>query len=213
MISLKSQMERMTLSSYPVLIRLVPYLDHKTLMLIQSHSVVKTVISRLTRIFISKFPEINTVSFINIIDKRKLFLEIVYFLNRYRYWDLSKISFNNLTFSRCHGSRQVKVQTNCISWFRKDQLHREIGPAWMSWYANGQRRDATWALKGKTHCINGPAVQSWYQNGVLCKECWRQNNELHRLDGPARIVWQENGQLYYKGWYLHDKIISAEYSN
>ncbi len=87
-------------------------------------------------------------------------------------------------------SRQVDKFGNIEYCNKKDQIHREDGPAVI-------RADGTqyWFKNGKCHRDDGPAVI--YPDGT---QCWLKNDKYHREDGPAVIradgsrEWYKNGK-------------------
>ena len=67
-----------------------------------------------------------------------------------------------------------------------------------------------WWLDGNRHRTDGPAYRTWYENGELeCEEWWLDGNR-HRTDGPAYRPWYENGQPRSEGWYLDGKEYTKE---
>ena len=61
-----------------------------------------------------------------------------------------------------------------------------------------------WWLDGNRHRTDGPAYRTWYENGELeCEEWWLDGNR-HRTDGPAYQRWYENGELECEEWWLND---------
>ena len=94
-------------------------------------------------------------------------------------------------------------------WFNsKGNYSRVDGPAYQSWFENGQKRYESWCLYGKNHRVDGPAIQGWYNNGQKQFESWWLHDKRHRVDGPARQEWFENEQKNYEEWYLDGKELS-----
>jgi hypothetical protein len=122
-------------------------------------------------------------------------------------------------------------------WFNsKGEKHSVDGPAYQSWYENGQKYIESWYFDGKLHrtdghaispeenvyyyknnkkrraTTDGPAYQSWYENGQKSIESWYFDGKLHRTDGHAIRICFENGQKSYESWYLDGKeYIESEY--
>jgi len=53
------------------------------------------------------------------------------------------------------------------------------------------------------HRENGPAFTSWFQNGELDIMAWWINGERHRVDGPAVITHQYDGKIQKCYWHLN----------
>ena len=82
-------------------------------------------------------------------------------------------------------------------WYKDGQLHREVGPAYIS------KDCQAWYREGKYHREDGPAVIDI--NGF---KAWYFNGKRHRVDGPAIIyeggekVWCLNHVSYKKeAWW------------
>jgi len=57
--------------------------------------------------------------------------------------------------------------------------HNPNGPAYQSWYENGQMKYETYWVDGKRHNPNGPAYQSWYNNSEIdCKEYYIDSKQI-----------------------------------
>jgi len=65
-------------------------------------------------------------------------------------------------------------------------------------------------INGKRHREDGPAYQSWFENGQKWIEEWVLNDKYHRVDGPSFQSWYKNGQKWIEKWYLNDKDYSRE---
>lgn len=90
-------------------------------------------------------------------------------------------------------------------WEVNGDLHREDGPAWIS-YQNGKIIEKGWWFKGKSHRENGPAIIK-YRDGVITGEQWYFNGGRHRGNGPAWIAY-EDGKIVERQWWLNGKQLS-----
>jgi hypothetical protein len=70
---------------------------------------------------------------------------------------------------------------------KNNRLHRENGPANISYYENGNIEYKGYYCNGSIHRINGPAFIEYYENGNICNEEYFINGKRHREDGPANI--------------------------
>ena len=84
------------------------------------------------------------------------------------------------------------------SWWIKDKLHREDGPACEC--ADGSKY---WYINDLLHREDGPAIE--WADGT---EYWFINGERHREDGPA--IEYPNGE---KSWYLNGTELTEDLFN
>ena len=54
------------------------------------------------------------------------------------------------------------------------------------------------------HREDGPAVISYYVNGSIEYEEYWYNNKKHRLNGPADIVYDKNGDIQNEWYYINN---------
>lgn len=74
----------------------------------------------------------------------------------------------------------------------------------IEYYDNGRVWTESWRNEAEhLHRLDGPAFQSWYENGQLMQKLWFIDGEFHRLDGPAYQGWTETGQLEDEEWYIN----------
>ena len=65
-------------------------------------------------------------------------------------------------------------------------------------------------LNGIEHKKNGPAWISYFTNGNIDIETYIKNGVRHREDGPAWIDHFMDGRIHKKLYYLNDKVYSEE---
>jgi hypothetical protein len=88
-----------------------------------------------------------------------------------------------------------------ITYYKNGKYHREYGPAYQSWYDNGQKRSEQYFINGKLHREDGSAYQHWY--GQKWLEAYYKNGNRHREDGPAHQYWYENGQKDIETYFIN----------
>jgi antitoxin component YwqK of YwqJK toxin-antitoxin module len=81
-------------------------------------------------------------------------------------------------------------------------------PAFISYYANGNKRNETWRLNGQLHREDDrPAYIHYYPNGNKQLETWYVNDHRHREgDKPAKIHYHGNGNKQYEELWVNDKL-------
>ncbi len=62
---------------------------------------------------------------------------------------------------------------------------------------------------GNLHRNDGPAYTEWHANGVKSDEQWYRNGEIGREDGPAHTVWHAHGVQSYEQWWPDGQQISV----
>ncbi len=123
-------------------------------------------------------------------------------------------SRDGIVVAECRKS--VQGFYNIERWYRDGKLHRDDGPAEIS-YFDDQLDEEYWYRHGKLHRKDGPA-EIWYECGQIIKEYWCRDDKLHREDGPAEIYY-ENGQIDEEYWRRDGKLCptgvltSAIYNN
>ena len=101
-----------------------------------------------------------------------------------------------------------KTKIKSEEWFNSNgKNHRVDGPAYQSWYENGQKQYESWYLDGKWHRVDGPAVKWWYENGQKHYEFWYLDGNYHRVDGASIQSWDENGQKDSEQQLTHRRIL------
>jgi hypothetical protein len=112
------------------------------------------------------------------------------------------------------------------------KFHRLDGPAYVSYYDNGQLYREVWREHGRYKRDDGPCLVNYSVNGVLTEQIWNSNDKpdevptkyidtetggivmswglinppyefySHRLDGPAEIVWDQKKNEMRCFWYI-----------
>jgi hypothetical protein len=59
------------------------------------------------------------------------------------------------------------------------------------------------------HREEGPAYISYYHSGDVKKRKWYVGDDLHREDGPAMIIYNKDGSVRQKKWYVHGREIQG----
>lgn len=102
-------------------------------------------------------------------------------------------------------------QVNCVIYKNKDeQLHRIDGPAYISFYKNGQPRCKEWWVDGRKHNTTGPAIKGFYSNGNLKHEVFYIDGKRHNTSGPAAKFYFESGNLELERYWIDGKQLSKE---
>ena len=60
------------------------------------------------------------------------------------------------------------------------------------------------------HKENGPAHISYYDTGKKDYEGWYINNKLHRIDGPAHISYYKDGTVRFEHYYINGERLSKK---
>jgi antitoxin component YwqK of YwqJK toxin-antitoxin module len=89
------------------------------------------------------------------------------------------------------------------SWYLNGNLHREDGPARISYRHDGTVYSERWYLNDNLHRVDGPAHIVYQPDGTIERERWYLSDELHRVDGPAWIEYRPDGTIQYEEWYLN----------
>jgi antitoxin component YwqK of YwqJK toxin-antitoxin module len=92
-------------------------------------------------------------------------------------------------------------------------LHNENGPAFQTYYKNGQLEYKSYWLNGKSHNENGPAIESYYDNGQLEYKLYYIKGQRHNPNGPAVERYNPNGILQRKEYWLNGKLLSEQKFN
>ena len=96
-------------------------------------------------------------------------------------------------------------------WLLHGVLHREDGPASISYFENGTSIDTSkWIQRGVSHRVGGPAEIQYYENGPVKWERWFQNGARHRDDGPAVLHYDPDANLDLTQWWLKGFALSEE---
>jgi antitoxin component YwqK of YwqJK toxin-antitoxin module len=86
-----------------------------------------------------------------------------------------------------------------------DEYHRTDGPAFQSFYENGNIQCESWYKNGNIE------YDAWYYvNGNVKYVTWHFNGILHKIDGPAKIRYYENGNIAYEYYYINGKQLSKQ---
>lgn len=73
----------------------------------------------------------------------------------------------------------------------------------ISYYPNGNIRDRNY-MDNKYHRENGPAYESFYVNGNCECKSYYINGKFHRTDGPAYQAFYEDESIKYIEFYIND---------
>jgi len=60
------------------------------------------------------------------------------------------------------------------------------------------------------HKEDGPAYRSFYLNGELAYEEWWVNNKEHRMDGPASAYYNKDGTILFEKYHINGEKMSKE---
>jgi antitoxin component YwqK of YwqJK toxin-antitoxin module len=101
-----------------------------------------------------------------------------------------------------YDSNKIKEK---IRYDKNMNRHCDDGPAYTSYYQNGDIRYEQWFLNGINHRISEPAI-IMYNNGIVVRETWFKNGFIHRIDGPAHIEHYEHGIIANMYWYIDGKL-------
>jgi hypothetical protein len=82
-------------------------------------------------------------------------------------------------------------------------LHREDGPAYISYNTDGSIEWEFWYINGVLHREDGPAYIRYNKDGSIRYEEWYINGVLHRGDGPAHITYTVDGDIYHEEWCIN----------
>ena len=92
----------------------------------------------------------------------------------------------------------------------KGDFHNTEGPAYQSWYENGQESRRAYYVNGKIHNTEGPTVQEWYKNGQGWCRGYFVEGEPHNTEGPAYQSWYEDGQERCISYYVSGEELTKE---
>ena len=85
-------------------------------------------------------------------------------------------------------------------------LHREGGPARITYYENGSIESERYFCDGKLHRTDGPAIIQRYESGSIAYERYCINGMCHRQDGPAYIDYYEDGTIKGELYHISHKL-------
>ena len=88
--------------------------------------------------------------------------------------------------------------------------HNENGPAYQSWFDNGQEEYRSYYINNQAHNENVPAYQGWYENGQEKGRSYYINDQFHNENGPAEQYWYENGQEKGRSYYINGQYMTEE---
>jgi antitoxin component YwqK of YwqJK toxin-antitoxin module len=102
-----------------------------------------------------------------------------------------------------------KYKNGNIRWIEyfndNSKFHREDGPAYQSFYSNGNIKCEEWYINGKKHREDGPTIITYHENGNIEQQTYIINNVEHRTDGPAYTLFDINGNILYHIWYKNNE--------
>ena len=93
------------------------------------------------------------------------------------------------------------IETDDWNDISKYVLHREDGPAVITYRADGSIWGEEWYINGVRHREDGPALIWYYNDGSIWQEEWRINGVVHREDGPAFIRYHNDRSIWYEAWW------------
>ncbi len=119
-------------------------------------------------------------------------------------------------------------------YFKDYKLHRETKdekgdalPAWIQYYANGNKRIEKWYLNGVLSRPQGeddnkdddeyqieiaenmlPTVIHYYENGNPQTKIWFRNGKRHRIFYPAVIGFYDSGEIRSECWFENGNIVT-----
>lgn len=104
-------------------------------------------------------------------------------------------------------TRQYTIK-RCEQWYYCGKHHRDEGPAYITYCANGNVKTETWIRNGRMIQNDGPNEVFYHDNGVVKAEKWFGSDGLHRPInlGPAVIEYDENGRKIAERWYQNGKL-------
>ena len=78
------------------------------------------------------------------------------------------------------------------------------------YHSNGQIQQEIYSSGSQNrHRTDGPAYMTWYDNGQQHTEAYWVNGTLHREDGPAGTFWDEDGNITFQAFYLNGEEVTA----
>ena len=113
---------------------------------------------------------------------------------------------------------QIKEEMwNRVNNITEPTYHNDNGPAYQSWFINGQRKSVMYQVHNEFHNDNGPAYQSWHFNPMFHIDCKSWEDDLcipkkiayyhhgkcDRNDGPAIQVRYKSGQLRKEQYWVN----------
>lgn len=190
---------------YPVMVHLVPYLTYRDVKLLAQYSAevcaVITLLNNRCRVKLQNHPMINELDL----------LELVYFLNGYKHWEINSIEVDknriSLRFNYVLFEYYDNGNKRSVHWFINNSSSKLYGPATVHWFRNGDKRSEIWYKDGKLHRTDGPSWSRWYENGNKHYEYWHKDGRSHRVEGPSMISWYENGYPRSEYWYVNGLYI------
>ncbi len=88
-----------------------------------------------------------------------------------------------------------------------NQFHREDGPAYETYYSNGELQHSVWFLHGQIHREDGPSIEVFREDGTCQVRRWHINGKRHREDGPACEYLSPTGQCFKSLYYVNDERV------
>lgn len=117
-----------------------------------------------------------------------------------------RLSINNVVVGRNYDGKIMMER-----WLVDGILHRDDGPAVVSYYDDGSVRTEWWFKHGKIHRIgdhitNTPAVTKYDKGGNVEERTWYREGKKYRDDGPTCIKYHKNGNMSEQQWSENDII-------
>lgn len=77
------------------------------------------------------------------------------------------------------------------------------------YYKNGSLLAQEFHEESSLHREDGPAYISYHPNGQISMQQWVINDEYHRVDGPAILNYDITGEVVNEVYCLNDQYIEA----
>jgi hypothetical protein len=89
----------------------------------------------------------------------------------------------------------------------KWDLHREDGPAKISFYPDGSLNAEHYSIKGKMHRNGAPAQIFYNRNGSAAVCSFWNYDKRHRIDGPAYFAYDSCGSIGGEEFWINNKLL------
>jgi len=96
------------------------------------------------------------------------------------------------------------VETDNYGDFSELTLHREDGPAKISYYNNGKVSLEEYWCNNKKHRLDGPAYINYDRNGIVRYVEYWLFNKKHRLGGPSDIIYNDNNIIIAEAYWINN---------
>lgn len=89
-------------------------------------------------------------------------------------------------------------------------LHRDHGPALMTWFKDGTVDTMAFFKDGKEHNPQGAALKRFFKDGKPWTVEFFLEGEFHNENGPALREFNEEGKETWREFWIHGKRIYDE---